>query len=138
QRKKEGRTQLDPSAALLAHPRLDLYCDPDSKHPMESAEGKIGMGCTSCHDGSGQETNFVLAAHSPRDIFVDSRTGEPVLKTQLTHDPEADHHEFKLDSMLAAVYPEHALTPQLASTHLESPSAEPASAGGASEAKEKA
>src|SRR5205814_1970080 len=49
---------LDASPVMMAHPRLDLYCDTDSPHAAEA------VGCTSCHDGSGQETDFVLAAHS--------------------------------------------------------------------------
>lgn len=95
-RKRQGYAALDPSAAILAHPRLDLYADPDSKHPMDK------IGCTSCHDGSGQETSFVLAAHTARDIFVDQETGEPVLpqqvvvKNQQTEKPD-------LTSMLDAV-----------------------------------
>ena len=39
---------------------LDLYADVDSKHSIEA------VGCTSCHDGSGQETDFVVTAHMPR------------------------------------------------------------------------
>ena len=76
-RRKQGLHELDPSPVLLAHPRLDLYADVDSPHSVEA------VGCTSCHDGSGQETNFVLCAHSPRSIWVDQKTGEPVLRVQL-------------------------------------------------------
>lgn len=36
---------------------LDLYAGADSPHAVDS------VGCTSCHDGSGQETDFVLTAH---------------------------------------------------------------------------
>jgi len=73
ERRREGYKPLDPSPVQLAHPRLDLYVDADSKHDMNA------VGCTSCHDGSGQETDFVVAAHSPRPIWVDQKTGEPVL-----------------------------------------------------------
>ena len=57
-RKARGLATLDPSPVLLAHPRLDLFVDVDSKHSFEA------VGCTSCHDGSGQETDFVLCAMS--------------------------------------------------------------------------
>ncbi|MEO6434896.1 MAG: hypothetical protein ABIP55_03930, partial [Tepidisphaeraceae bacterium] len=105
-RRKQGLTALDPSRAMLAHPRLDLYVDVDSKHPFES------VGCTSCHDGSGQETHFVLTAHSPRPIWVDEKTGAPVLPAQI--DPKslkAGHHLPDLSSMLGAVWPHEAVVP---------------------------
>ena len=54
---------LDPSPVLLAHPRLDLYVDVDSKHSFEA------VGCTSCHDGSGQETDFVVTATRPAEYL---------------------------------------------------------------------
>ncbi len=44
-----------------AHPRLDLFVDANSPHPMEK------FGCTSCHQGQGSATDFVLAAHTPAD-----------------------------------------------------------------------
>src|SRR4029079_9351988 len=95
ERKNRGMDLLDPSPVLLAHPRLDLYVDVDSKHSFEA------VGCTSCHDGSGQETNFVVAAHTPRPIWVDQKTGASVLPGQL--DPTkvpATHHGEDLSSML--------------------------------------
>ncbi len=54
--------RLDPEALgpLLAHPRLDLFVGPDSPHPVSS------MGCTVCHEGNGDETDFVFAAHTAR------------------------------------------------------------------------
>lgn len=61
-----AKTELDrrPSAnvtqPLLAHPDLDLYVATDSPHPMAT------MGCSICHDGNGEETDFVLAGHRPR------------------------------------------------------------------------
>ena len=55
-----GRPRVKLNKVLLAHPKLDLYVDPESAHPM------IRMGCTVCHEGSGQETDFILAAHTPR------------------------------------------------------------------------
>jgi mono/diheme cytochrome c family protein len=45
-----------------AHPRLELFVDPNSKHPMEK------FGCTSCHAGQGSATDFTLAAHTPGTI----------------------------------------------------------------------
>jgi mono/diheme cytochrome c family protein len=44
-----------------AHPRLDLFVDPNSPHPAEK------FGCTSCHSGQGSATDFNLAAHVPND-----------------------------------------------------------------------
>jgi mono/diheme cytochrome c family protein len=57
----EGRPEIDFKSELRAHPHLDLYLSPDSPHSMKT------MGCTVCHEGSGQETDFVLAAHTPKD-----------------------------------------------------------------------
>ncbi|MBK8269664.1 MAG: hypothetical protein IPK83_15760 [Planctomycetes bacterium] len=55
------RPQIDFKPVLTAHPRLDLFVSADSPHPMKK------MGCTVCHEGSGQDTDFVLAAHTPRN-----------------------------------------------------------------------
>ncbi len=44
-----------------AHPRLDLFVDTNSAHPMQQ------FGCTICHAGQGSATDFVLASHSPAD-----------------------------------------------------------------------
>src|SRR5688500_15112132 len=114
-RKKQGLKQLDPSPVMLAHPRLDLYVDVDSKHNMEA------VGCTSCHDGSGMETHFVLTAHSPRAIWVDQKTGESVLPEQVDASklPADGHHGEDLSSMLAAVWPEEQITPaKVSDVHL--------------------
>jgi mono/diheme cytochrome c family protein len=42
-----------------AHPRLDLFVDANSVHPMEK------FGCTACHAGQGSATDFQLASHTP-------------------------------------------------------------------------
>lgn len=55
----EDRPLLKFGQPLLAHPDLDLYVSADSPHPITQ------MGCTVCHEGSGEETDFVLAAHTP-------------------------------------------------------------------------
>lgn len=55
-----GRKTIELQQPLLAHPHLDLYLTPDSAHPVAR------MGCTVCHEGNPQETDFVQAAHSPR------------------------------------------------------------------------
>ncbi len=55
----EGREPLALGHPVMAHPDLDLFVDTDSPHPMKS------MGCTVCHEGNPQETDFVLAAHTP-------------------------------------------------------------------------
>ncbi len=44
-----------------AHPRLDLFVDANSPHPMEK------FGCTVCHNGQGSATDFDHAAHTPSD-----------------------------------------------------------------------
>jgi len=116
-RDRDGYSPLDASPVLLAHPDLRLYVEPDSKHPFES------VGCTSCHDGSGQETDFVLAAHTARPIWVDERSGEPVLGVQLRPSAKREHQgagEQKpdLSSMMAAVFPEDAVKPNTSSVQL--------------------
>jgi hypothetical protein len=58
--KKEGRPEIQLGQPLLAHPNLDMFVSPESAHPMKS------MGCTVCHEGSGQETDFIFAAHTPK------------------------------------------------------------------------
>ncbi len=83
QRKKAGLSPVSASSVLLAHPRLDLYAEAESKHPMKT------MGCTVCHEGSGQETQFEHTAHSPRDIWVDATTGAPVPAFLLKSDKHA-------------------------------------------------
>ncbi|MEP0841703.1 MAG: hypothetical protein HRF43_03200, partial [Phycisphaerae bacterium] len=55
-----GLAKLEFGQPLLAHPNLELYVAADSKHPMAR------MGCTVCHEGNGEETDFVLAAHTPK------------------------------------------------------------------------
>jgi len=54
-----GRKEIDLNQPVQAHPNLDLYVTIDSPHPMAR------MGCTVCHEGNPQETDFVQAAHSP-------------------------------------------------------------------------
>ena len=46
---------------FAAHPRLDLFVDSNSAHPMNK------FGCTICHGGQGSATDFVLSAHTPDD-----------------------------------------------------------------------
>src|SRR5688500_18474031 len=115
-RKKQGLKQLDPSPVMLAHPRLDLYVDVDSKHSFEA------VGCTSCHDGSGLETHFVLAAHTPRSIWVDQKTGESVLPEQLDlSKANGEHHGEDLSSMLGVVWPKDQIVPaKVSDIHLAS------------------
>ena len=57
----KGRPEAEFHSVLAAHPRLDLFVSPDSPHPMKT------MGCTVCHEGSGQDTDFILAAHTPKN-----------------------------------------------------------------------
>ncbi len=43
------------------HPNLDLYIGSSSPHPLEK------IGCTICHGGMGQATDFNTCAHVPND-----------------------------------------------------------------------
>lgn len=58
---EKPRPEIQYGKVIAAHPRLDLFVSPTSPHPMKS------MGCTVCHEGSGQETDFIFAAHPPKD-----------------------------------------------------------------------
>jgi mono/diheme cytochrome c family protein len=44
-----------------AHPRLELFVDSNSPHPLEK------FGCTACHGGQGSATEFYFAVHTPND-----------------------------------------------------------------------
>jgi mono/diheme cytochrome c family protein len=57
--KKLSRGQVTMYAS---HPRLDLFVEANSPHPMQQ------FGCTICHSGQGSATEFVLASHSPADF----------------------------------------------------------------------
>ncbi|MBC6947451.1 hypothetical protein DWB58_05860, partial [candidate division KSB1 bacterium] len=73
---EEGREPIQFDQPLLAHPRLDLFVSPDSPHPMSK------MGCTSCHEGNGQETDFMYAAHTPANREQEHEWSEKyVIKT---------------------------------------------------------
>ncbi|NOT00005.1 MAG: c-type cytochrome [Phycisphaerales bacterium] len=54
-----GRKEINLQQPLLGHPNLDLFVHVDSPHPMTK------IGCTVCHEGNPQETDFVQAAHTP-------------------------------------------------------------------------
>lgn len=56
---------------FAAHPRLDLFVDGNSPHPMEK------FGCTICHSGQGSSTSFTLASHSPNDAAQQRRWEAP-------------------------------------------------------------
>jgi mono/diheme cytochrome c family protein/exonuclease VII large subunit len=53
-----------------AHPRLDLFVDANSPHPMEK------FGCTICHQGQGSATDFVNASHTPADAVQEEKWHE--------------------------------------------------------------
>jgi len=72
-----GRKQLELGQPLLAHPNLELYVTVDSAHPKQK------MGCTVCHEGNPQETDFVLAAHSPPTHEVEEHWKEKYYDTVL-------------------------------------------------------
>jgi cytochrome c2 len=63
---------------FCAHPRLDLFVGPNSKHPKEK------FGCTSCHAGQPSATAFALAAHTPNDAATTKRWTKE-------HDWESQH-----------------------------------------------
>lgn len=46
---------------FTTHPHPELFMDKNSPHPLDE------FGCTSCHGGRGRGTDFVSAAHTPRD-----------------------------------------------------------------------
>jgi cytochrome c551/c552 len=68
--KQTDRRPLELGQPLLAHPELDLYVSVDSPHPVAK------LGCTVCHEGNPQETDFVLAAHSAETHAVRERWAE--------------------------------------------------------------
>ena len=51
----------DVEQPLTAHPRLDLFVAPSSPHPVNS------FGCTVCHEGAAETTDFTRAVHVPND-----------------------------------------------------------------------
>jgi mono/diheme cytochrome c family protein len=63
---------------FCAHPRLDLFVGPNSKHPAEK------FGCTSCHSGQPSGTSFTFAAHTPNDAAT-------LKQWQKEHDWESQH-----------------------------------------------
>jgi mono/diheme cytochrome c family protein/cbb3-type cytochrome oxidase cytochrome c subunit len=56
---KEVKLSPGQVTQYAAHPRLDLFVDANSPHPMEK------FGCTACHAGQGSATDFQQADHTP-------------------------------------------------------------------------
>lgn len=75
--KLSGRKTIGLDEPVIAHPDLDLYVSTDSPHPMNK------MGCTVCHEGNPQETDFVFAAHSPPDHETEARWRDAYYQTVL-------------------------------------------------------
>ncbi len=75
--RREGLPPITFDKVLRAHPDLNLYISVDSPHPMAK------MGCTVCHEGSGQETDFVLAAHTPKSPAEKEAWEEYYVKKEL-------------------------------------------------------
>ncbi len=71
-RADEGLGTLSTDSVMLGHPGEELYAHPESAHPIQE------VGCTSCHEGSGEETLFEHTAHMPREVWVDAKTGAVV------------------------------------------------------------
>ncbi|RME38687.1 MAG: hypothetical protein D6788_06955, partial [Planctomycetota bacterium] len=65
-----GRKTIKLGQPLLAHPHLELYVSVNSPHPAAK------MGCSVCHEGNSQETDFVQAAHTPPTHEVRERWEE--------------------------------------------------------------
>src|SRR5262249_48850093 len=63
---------------FCAHPRLEIFVAPNSKHPAEK------FGCTICHSGQPSGTSFSYAAHTPNN-------SETMRRWQREHDWEAQH-----------------------------------------------
>jgi mono/diheme cytochrome c family protein len=55
---------------FAAHPRIDLFASPTSKHPAEK------FGCTICHSGQGSGTSFMFASHTPNNAHDERRWRE--------------------------------------------------------------
>ena len=85
---------LSADAVLLAHPDLERYAEAESTHPMKT------MGCTVCHEGSGQETQFVHTVHTPSEAWVDLKTGGLVPDFLIRQ--EGDLKEIKRNIRLAS------------------------------------
>ncbi len=49
----------DAPQPFTTHPKLELFVDPNSPHPLEE------FGCTSCHGGRGRGTDFISSVHVP-------------------------------------------------------------------------
>ena len=63
---------------FAAHPRLDIFVDPNSKHPAEK------FGCTICHGGQPSGTSFTFSAHTPNDA-------ETLKRWKKEHDWQPQH-----------------------------------------------
>ena len=101
-RSEQSLAQLKAGSVMLAHPRLELFVDPESPHSAKA------VGCTVCHEGSGQETIFEHTAHTPRDIWVDKDSGAPVPNFLIRHAAEAQEHHESGDDEPAVVRNTHA------------------------------
>jgi len=75
--KLSGRKTIKLGQPLLAHPNLELFVSVNSAHPMAT------MGCTVCHEGNPQETDFVQAAHTPPTHEIEEKWKEEYYLTNL-------------------------------------------------------
>jgi cbb3-type cytochrome oxidase cytochrome c subunit len=60
----------DTAQPFATHPRLDLFVGASSPHPMGD------FGCTVCHEGQGNATDFRWASHAPNDAESEKRWRE--------------------------------------------------------------
>lgn len=58
-KKREKKFEEEGLSVYQTHPKLDLFLDANSPHPLTE------HGCTICHKGRGRELNFARAAHTP-------------------------------------------------------------------------
>lgn len=75
--KQTGRKAIELGQPVLAHPNLELYVSVDSPHAQAL------MGCTVCHEGNPQETDFVQAAHSPPTHEAEERWADEYYISEL-------------------------------------------------------
>ncbi|MHC5111809.1 MAG: c-type cytochrome [Planctomycetota bacterium] len=71
------RKPIELGQPLLAHPDLELFVTVDSPHPMAQ------MGCTVCHEGNPQETDFVQAAHTPPTHEIEEKWADKYYVTEM-------------------------------------------------------
>jgi mono/diheme cytochrome c family protein len=76
---------------LNAHPRLDLFVDEKSPHPVSE------FGCTVCHQGRGQAVEFERTFHTPAaDAFETAGEKEERWVKDFGYDPERHYWDWPM------------------------------------------